>query len=707
MKRLAVKILLIVALLSPWSYAWVASQISSRRRPPAVRSTCLCMSLSKLTSLSPTFVARTNGTLLQDIETIKRENGSELLDRVDRAIEQVYAIFDLYSANAVSSDLVMTTLEGLISRSCRSPLEESTLSKIEELVWRCENIRLKPSTAIFESLWDMQQMSQKEYPTSKPSKLVGRRVKLLDQWNKWHFDGDTSAIPTGDFFTVVLDYALQGKEGNVTMSFAMWDLYRQFHDKQQVMRPAYERILLLLSKSTHKWQIRRTKVLQDMVFRSKLSSEAASFYPTISELKKALQSAARFGRTQDAAWILRLLTSNDAEMSAGADNRRLFLESILNNQHPGSALYMERLVLSDEWRDQGSTGGELLLRKLSNLELTGIGSRSEAVLSKMIHMYPGWSPDSQYVSHVVKAYLNEPDLNFQHILDADKFVRKCVNTFGMKRSFNTASTNSTSRVFDRLFCAYSSIAITDKVAARAFDSLFQFYLSSHRDGVVEEEPNQYHLQRILHLWNRSPSKLGAEKSLEYYRLVQSLRIRGIIQNGPDAFNTRQILGTLAKSQQPGYGFISSSILESVVQTANQDSDTSPYALGHMFHSVIKCNCQERTMDGIDQAMSVLERLETMHRHRPDKVRLSGAAYQTILSALKHPSLIVADAPAACDHVDRLVYSIEQQHAEGNKRARLTDTLYLDAMHIYSSHPDGSKTTQRIEKCQKMIGNVPV
>jgi hypothetical protein len=244
---------------------------------------------------------------------------------------------------------------------------------------------------------------------------------------------------------------------------------------------------------------------------------------------------------------------------------------------------------------------------------------------------------------------------------------------------------------------YSTSLYADAEAHEAADQLYQFFLVQHRNGNIEEQPDSFHLGHILRLWNLEPmGSVGAHKSLEYLRLFDGLRSRGLIEAEPDEFNLRQVLGTMARSDCQGMGAEASHLLERVLRKDEIVSDS--HAVGHMFWCVIKCWCSDRTLQGIVRAIEVLDRLEAMFERDPATVQVTGASYQTILKALATglknetendrsvAAPVQAESVAIADLARDVVRRIELQSLRGNRRARLTRSIYLDAIRCCKTLP---------------------
>lgn len=705
---------------------------------------------------------------------LRRESAQiEQRGSVQRAIDQVDAIVRLYNATTgdgkLSPDVVLSALESLLLTCCdrlihgdagqrmvsQSSVTSELLERLEDLVWKLGECKVAPSTIILESLWSLQQsytyrldsqngrlIPDEDGPTSdaKPSRQVGRRIRLLSEWVQWEMlvnmdDAITSyrhrshlaPLPVA-YFLEVFDYSLDHK---VTMSYAMWDLYRSLHDNHRKAQPLpvdlYASLLKLIASSSNEWKDRECRVLQDMVVQARRCNDSM-YAPTSVQVSHALEHSVRAGRIVDVAWLLRQLPNGDPVVN----HQLTFLKALSRCREPGSTLYMERLV--DQWSEVvGIDGYKLLLEKLVTSRAPQQGARAHEAF-KRIHLdhcrsseisengrLDEWKPNAQLVYLVVQAYLRDPgDQQLERVKEADQFVRFCVKQGYLQQDSCSLVQKPHQqrypyRAFDKLLQAYTSVVTPE--AHTLADQLIQFFLTQHRDGRVAEEPDSYHLGHVLRLWNRkSLGGVGAYKSLEYLHLFDSVRNRGLSAFAqPDEFNIRQVLGTLARSDVQGLGDEASRLLDRVL--ANEELRSDGYALGHMFYCVVKCFCNDRTLSSVVKAMDTLDRMERIHDKNPKLVQVTGAAYQTVLKTLAailkttagsttDPDAITVEAESVtiAEMAREVVGRIERQSECGNKRARLTRSIYLDAIrccktspgheHLCSSYRDKLATLRR-------------
>lgn len=718
---------------------------------------------------------------------------------VQRAIDQVHAVLDLYnSSSGISADIALSAVEGVVARCCSSscrakpatrtlpqspPPEHQTqvLDNIPEqllaLLWRAVSLKLSPSSSIFESFWRMLELQKSLVVTPanvtinyvKPSKQVGRCVNLLKCWyqSSRNLRQEVEVVPQ-TYFETILAFAVLH---HVTMSFAVYELYRYFFENiPQPPRSIFSLVLKMLAYSSSEWKVRQMSVLRDMLQLNtdltNMTSAAVtdvinhggcslSYGPTLQELQLALQCAAKAGRAQDAAWIMCLLSSENDLLQF----QPFFLEALLHCNEPGSTVYMERYVLNGIRRNgddaaQGSQALQMVLQKWASSCLIGAGMRAEAVWNQWLDLYRSandqrWKPTVDATHLVIEAYLSEPSVALANIISADHFVRKVVADFGLAVSalslmldkslsrlktgarpvITRPATMMMPRIFHRLLEAYSAHFGTVQ-AREAAERLYQFFLLQHRRGRISEEPDRFHLAFILRIWNKQALKaapataptvssmstttaaVAAAKCLEYYRILQNLHENKLVSTGPDCFNARQVLGALARSEQEGYGKIADEIFQNVL-IAMKNSTASDhvasasfparnrYAMGHMFWCVIKCWCNDKQFD---RALETIDQMETMYAQKNSNVKLTGASYQTVLRSLavKSKSSVSTLRGNSAAVAAEVIRRIERQYFElDNKRARLTKSLYLDAIRCCEKGQDDDLVARYREKMNQL------
>eukprot|EP00977_Amphora_coffeiformis_P003652 scaffold710_cov171-Amphora_coffeaeformis.AAC.21 len=615
------------------------------------------------------------GKALQNLDGLAPKKDGESWRR---AIQHANAILDLYNdtQRGLSEDLVMSTLENVVQHSTDKPHEVTgaLLEDVECLVWRLRDFDLIPSLRVLEAVWAMQ-LFHRNNRAEKASKQVGRQVNLLSHWREWSSIkrvGYRRGLqpPRESYLVDLLRYAA---DENVSMSFTLWELYQSVSQdpKTPCGRIIYSYVLKILAQSPSSWSVRQRRVCNEMITRSKLIDP---LWPSPDEVRIALEAAAAAGRAQDAAWLLRTLKMcPDHSDELEHECRTLFLKALFYTDEPGSLMYMEELFLSEKWENDTSDHWKLLLQKYTQSNEVGVGARAEGVFQAMENRHrdkcSDWMPDLQSLYHVVQAYLNEPQRSLLHVLDATRLVKRCVTSYDLYRADN----ESPIRIFDTLLAAYDDYARTDTRAVKAADELFRFFMVQHRNGRVrDEEPDRFILGHILRHWNRQFKKdllqKGAHKSLEYFRLFRTLFDKNIISSPPDLFNVRQLLGTLARSGEPGFGAVAN---ETLAEALTMESPIHPYALGHMYWCVIKSYCNE---DKVEEALAILNEWESAFAANPSAIRLTGAPYQTIINTLATRKKAYDPEIAL-----KVVYRLEKQYLNGNHHVRLRSKLYKEAL----------------------------
>ena len=655
-------------------------------------------------------------------------------DSIENAISQVNGILDLYQQDLamITNDVAMSSSSLLYTRVALDAMEsviahcleesnnsiiihDSLLEQLETLVWRCSDMEICPSLSILSGLWSLQQQSftlqnnamtnDGSFKAPKASKHVGRSVRLLTTWYRWAEQHGQVDKPPQDLFVYILDFAM---DQHVTMSYALWDLYRfllqEYNtnetDDYRLDGKIYHGMLSILSFSNRQWNTRVVQVLRQMNVH--VLNGHHEYQPTVKELQMALVDTARAGRVHECVELLQMMQQVDPVATRSCQIH--FVEALLQNNETGSALYMDKFV-SQIWDVTGQGDAtdrqrayDLLLRKWATSETQGAGQYAEKAFDRMVTGAIGKMGAKamvQAVYNVVMSYLREPSIGLSQIMSADSFVRKCV----ARNDLATRPANETARnfpVFDRILSAYCHIDRSDSPhVAFLTERLFQFFLLQYRKGKVMEEPNSFHLGHLLRLWNKSTSISAARKSLEYFRLLQAMYHRGEITSAPDTFNVRQLLGTLAQSDMPGYGTVAWELLRDVLD-AGPGSRPAAYALGHTFWCVIKCQCRDGEYAA---ALATLQEMEALHEQNPSSVRLTGASYQTILRRL------ASDSPSnskIAELASEVIERIESQWAGGNRRTRLTKDLYVDAIRCIECSKDDTFRRSQIERYRKQI-----
>ena len=629
-------------------------------------------------------------------ETVfSKQKDSEL-----RAVTQVSALLDLYNSTTlgttsdaeISGQIVSKAFEGLIERLFqvrKQTIDGRILEWLESLLWRIGELQLVPTYKSVETLWLMQQQySQQLHAQETPGKQVGRSVRLLMEWSI-HSENSGRELGRPPYEYVIYTLTL-AKETNVTMSFRMWDLYShlQAHDAE-LSRDLFELFLEILSTSPGSWKARQCDVLQDLERRYRTTGDI-SFQPSVAELQSALVAAARYGRAAEATWLFRVLRERQTKTQTHT-SLNLWFQAICKSKELGSAAYVEHLLESAQADDETSDYYDLkfllnnryyynmALQKWAVTRTPGSGKRAEALFEKMVSIHKetgnvGMRPNEESLHHVVLAYAREEPATLQNLRDAHGFLQRSLQQLG---SLRQESSTRHWRTFDNLLEAYSKF-YDDPASAAAADKLFRFFLVQHRDGNVSEEPDQYHLGHLLRIWNKAPTNYGTQKSLEFYQLMDSLAAQGKIQNPPDLYNIRQLLGTLSQSGEAGHGEFAKFLLDQILAVETLKDAYDPFVLGHIFWCVIKCNCNERHAEGLRRASEVLYLLESLHLEDETVVRLTGASYKQVISAWAE-----LGGSGAGEQAQLILDKLEHQHFSGNRHARLSWDMYFDAIKAWS------------------------
>lgn len=570
---------------------------------------------------------------------------------LDRAIEQVHALMDLYLeapsnkdrtgasttavspdmilhdgvGSTISSEIVLTAVQSLILGSL-SPTDRheqqqqenlrDSLDKIEAVVWRLKEANLTPSLQIMDSLWilyesDLHSMEtscshhNNDHPDTNTSKSAERRaLNLLSRWYEWTALGELPPPPR-----LAAVRVLEHAHPALHLPH-VWSMYQRAHRgclarENPLPRAFYESVLSFLSSEAEK----QCRALRDM---ANLPS-SPSHHPTAAELESALANAASAGLAQEVAWIIRQLQAleqdDDDDHNTNAKKyQRFFVESLLHSKDAGSLQYMEQYVLSQPNADLDSF--KCLLQKLSQARIPGAGMRAEAVFRRMAVVEPDW----ECVSHVVTAYLNEYSVSLSHVMDADIFVRDCVASHRYSSSNTTIPVVELTKdlaLFDRLLEAYAQFASRSDPfkAEKHADELFRYMMVQHREGRIPEEPEPAHLQHLLTIWNRFPATHKDKKCLEYWQLLNHLHRRQVLSKKPTIQQARLLLSTLARTNEKGVAPAAESVFWSFWNDtkATERSSASAGLYNHMAWCVVKCYCQSR--EGIEAAWCLLNKLE--------------------------------------------------------------------------------------------------
>jgi len=595
-------------LLFDESNAWsVLNPRGGRRRRVVGRDATKLLSSkcrSGFPELSSIVVASSNTTYDHSITSAFRE-GVEALSFVEegarsrflsspleRATEQVHALFDLCIESSadnlayVSNDVALNALEGLVSRTLKDLENDNDssagcwptniqLELLETLTQRVDEVNESPSLRTVESLWMIYQYSwdrklrqaQHVSQSKAATEHVRRTVQLLHSWLRWSEQPHTVLSGHSPPMLFLLKAMQTATQHRVNMSEPLWSLYSEIFQQNtknetiRTCREVHTHLLEMLVYSGKQWDTRQCQVLQNMVVAARSGGLLQVHPPSVSDLMRALEASCSEGRVPDAAWLSRTILKNTVELNSTiSENVRLhFLDSLLNCREPGSLLYMEQLLL-DWTKDERISVTMSMVRKLlqrcSTFRAPGAGARAERNFYRMLqsNLTDVWQPDAECVYCVELAYLQEHTFTLSHVRKADKFVRKCVRTYGLHNNVshsNAVCASAEWRVFESLLDGYGSAAFNEtesRKALSAADELFRFFLVQHRDGrVTAEEPDHRHLERIVRLWKRRPTNsaaddtVGSDKCREYLHLMQILYQRGRIQSNPDTATIQRLL----------------------------------------------------------------------------------------------------------------------------------------------------------------------
>jgi hypothetical protein len=639
-----------------------------------------------------------NSYLKKDEERIRQiTNGlNKEVSGGQRAIQQVAAIMDLYNMTntGVSELIVSKALEGLVRRVYQDEtVDGALLTEIEDLFWRLDDMPVViPTYLSVETLWLMQ---QRYYQQSQLcGKHIGRSVHLLMSWSMWANQKTPSSIPKPPDEFIYSTFSL-AKESNVSMSFRMWDLYRYIYANvpQTLSRDFYCLVQDVLAKSPGSWKARHCYVLQDLERRYQSSGDI-SMAPSNAELETSLGETSRYGQASAATWVFRMLRARQSKSQTRTQaHLKLWFQALRRSSEVGSAVYLERLLVSSFEADETTDDYDLYLlmrhriyynmalQKWSTMKTPGAGMRAQALFHRMVTKYQtsgdeNLRPNEESVHHVVMAFVREENTSLQNLLDAHRFLRQSLQL----GSLRDRTTTRHWRTFDNLLESYTKYP-DDRLAVEAADRLFRFFLLQHRDGHVSEEPDPFHLSHTLKAWHKSPNAEGAIKSLEFFRLLDSLYHQGKIQLQPDAYNIRQLLGTVAQSYLTGQGEYAASLLARVLETDALPPSFDATAVGTLFGYVIKCNCNDRTAEGLYRARKVLEAFQNYHSENPSTVKLTGAPYKTLLKEWAH-----IGGSGAGEQVQAILEHFERQHFAGNKHTKLSGEFYADAIKAWTKDP---------------------
>ena len=449
-----------------------------------------------------------------------------------RAIHHANAIMDMYNdetGRGVSPDLILSTLENVVQLSLDRPdaVKEEFLDDVESLVWRLCDFDLVPSARILNALWEMQ-LYHRENRAVKAITQVGRQVNLLTHWREWSNSsqiGDRRLLdpPPESYLLDVLQYSL---DQNLSITLQLWDLYQSVSDdpSEPCGRSVYTKVLQLLAQSRRDWSTRQCRVCHEMIQQSRTTLVSEPYWPTPDEIKQAMEAAAIYGRSPDAAWLLRTLEAcSDVSPDLRQECRTLFIKSLLYSDDPGSLRYMEKLFPWGKWENDTLEQWKMLLQKFvqSTPPCPGVASRVAMVFYTIQNKYKKWGecwrPDYDCLVWFVQASLRDPEKTFQDVVRVTKIVKYSFHTYNLTQS----AAHKDFLLFDHLLAAFDQC--NSPYAVEAAENFFYVYLTLYEDGRIPyETPDQTHLGRLLRYYTRSLDDDDDDSSLWATRTVHLL-----------------------------------------------------------------------------------------------------------------------------------------------------------------------------------------
>jgi hypothetical protein len=505
---------------------------------------------------------------------------------LENAIEQVHALLDfshrmdgeiLYARNPIAIQALESLFVRILQymqtvpsnpahvvrtqkrRESKLVLTYDQLDKLHNLFWRVNDIPFVPTLRTVESLW---LIYKQHWPTTTESSsrnetshherdqtLIQFSTHLLYQWIQWsshshsqhhqqHYSMNPLSghpAPTLYFQQLLKALMLAG----MPMTEDIWTLYNAYyasqwqqsqqHPTDTVLREVFRCMLEILSYSGKPWSALQCQVLQNMAVLRGNYKDMVNLTSTESELLYVVRESASVGRVNETAWICRQTNSSLV--------RSYFLPSLLNCKQPGSLLYMEKYVMSEALHQDFHTKTEtikMLLQKCSlDSDIPLAGRMAERIFRQLRNhtALRDWQPDFECMQYVVDAYLrtnrSTTQASWKHVLAADRFIRHCVQHFGV----HTTSQNGTiapCRVFENILQSYSQLCVGDEapLVLKHSDEFFRFFLIHHQRGrITAEVPSEVHFFPMIHLWNRFSDShaVAAEKVAEYSFLWNRLQ----------------------------------------------------------------------------------------------------------------------------------------------------------------------------------------
>ena len=502
-------------------------------------------------------------------------------ESVYHAIEQVHAIMDIYtvSNNAISSDMITSTLDGVIQTVFREKTHitvrgnfannnNTILHELEGLVWRLGELNIPlDSIMALKAMLSMQRHKYGAESLESKRAYIDRAAKLLlfycqggnsnsqQQQQQQLLDHDdlldhrrqedwVSSSPTSLSFLwpredvrEVLDFAKSNKAG---MTPHLWDLFQHLsaHDPLETfVRDVTSDTLYILNHSGKEWSDQSERILMNLEDRYRATNNTL-FSARSDELDLSLSTAATLGRAQHATWLFRKLY-NGEQMSPAARKKLWYrlLTAYSQSHSVGSVTYMERLVLSQK-ETQHAEIFNLVLQAISNEETPGSGLRAEKFLNQTLALSCEATPyhSMESLRFCVQAYLSEEPRVLENVVNADALVRRFVsstnkNGTGSALYHQGSKTGDTERgAFERLLEAYVSLAPTQpKAIIKHAESLVRFFLLHHRNGKISEVPSASHLDYILIILKQIPNKRNNETRKELESIFEKIaRTKGDI-----------------------------------------------------------------------------------------------------------------------------------------------------------------------------------
>ena len=491
-------------------------------------------------------------------------------ESVHHAIEQVHAIMDLYSLTQISSDMITTTLDGVIQTvfrekthmtSRKNKEDSSILDELEGLVWRLGELNIPlDSIMALKAMLSMQRHKYETETLESKRAYIDRAAKLLLYYCQGGRQEVDQRIPRSfrwprEDTRGVLQFA---KSNQVGMTPHLWDLFQhlRIHDpEEKFVREVTSDTLHILADSEETWIAQSHAILIGLEDRYRVTNNTL-YLARDDELELALSTASTLGHAQQATWLFRRLYNKHRSPS---DRKQLWcrlMTAYAQSHSEGSLSYMERLVRSQEEMHHRDIFN-IVLKRISKERTPGTGLRAENFFNEMLllsskpNKAASLHPNMESLSYCTTAYLDEKPRVLENVVNADALVRRFFSTYNVTKYHHDGDSIPNGRVFERLLEAYASCAPKDPKAIQAAEDLFRFFLLQHRDGNTTERPCAKHLDYMLQLLSQQPNKRNAETSLEFFRILEKLAKA----DGLDTTNTctnnnlNMLMESLSKSGQ--------------------------------------------------------------------------------------------------------------------------------------------------------------